>query len=57
MFDFINSIFNIIGDNVNKLVNLCFGEKKETPKIPAAASDVAKTRDDAKPPAWTRKKK
>ncbi|MEK7163438.1 MAG: hypothetical protein AAB775_01885 [Patescibacteria group bacterium] len=57
MFDFINSIFNIIGDNVNKLVNLCFGEKKETPKIPAAASDAAKTRDDAKPPAWTRKKK
>jgi len=63
MFDFINSIFNIIGDNINKLIDLCFGKKKEELKksasVSASDSDLLtkKSPDRTKPSAWTRKKK
>ncbi|MEK7607386.1 MAG: hypothetical protein AAB484_00465 [Patescibacteria group bacterium] len=53
MYDFISSIGNIIGEYLNKLIDLCFGEKKEKIK---PSIDV-KLVDLSKPSTWTRKKK
>lgn len=52
MYDFISSIFNIIGEYINKLLDFLVGEKKEESKT----ATLMKVVDKAKPAAWVKKK-
>lgn len=60
MLDFISSIGNIIGENINKLIALIAGKKEEPkPKAPVKVLEESNVMfiSGSRPTPWTRKKK
>jgi len=53
MYDFFNSIFNVIGEYVNSFLDFCL-EKKEKEKKP---NEPVKVKEESKHVPWTKKKK